>query len=169
MSATKPARWQASGWHLLWVPVLVIILDQISKQWILASLSLYERINVLPFFDIVHARNYGAAFSFLSDAGGWQRWFFTLLAIAVSGLLIFWLRKQTKDEWRLNWSFNLIIGGAIGNVLDRLQHGFVVDFLDVYLRLGEQTHHWPAFNVADSAIVIGAALMIWDGITNRKT
>lgn len=169
MSVTKPARWQASGWHLLWVPVVVIILDQLSKQWILASLNLYERINILPFFDIVHARNYGAAFSFLSDAGGWQRWFFTLLAVVVSALLIFWLRKQGKDEWRLNWSFNLIIGGAIGNVLDRLQHGFVVDFLDVYLRLGEQTHHWPAFNVADSAIVLGAALMIWDGIVNRKS
>ena len=161
----RPARWQDSGWRLMWVPLLVIVLDQITKQWILATLSLYERINVLPFFDIVYARNYGAAFSFLSDAGGWQRWFFTVLAVAISSLLAFWMRRQARSEWRLNWSFGLVIGGAIGNVIDRLQHGFVVDFLDFYVRIGDSVHHWPAFNVADSAIVIGAGLMILDSFS----
>lgn len=161
-SAVKPARWQDSGWRLWWVPVLVILLDQITKQTILMTMSLYERINVLPFFDIVYARNFGAAFSFLGDAGGWQRWFFTVLAIVISSLLAFWMRRQTLHQWRLNWSFALVIGGALGNVLDRLQHGFVVDFLDFYVTIGSNTHHWPAFNVADSAIVIGAGLMIWD-------
>lgn len=162
-SLKHPARWQQSGWHLFWVPLLVIALDQLTKQAILVTMSLYERINVLPFFDIVHARNYGAAFSFLSDAGGWQRWFFTILAGVICSVLAYWMRKQTRQQWRLNWAFALVIGGAIGNVLDRLQHGYVVDFLDVYIRLGDSTHHWPAFNVADSAIVIGAGLMIWDG------
>lgn len=168
MSQPKPLRWQDSGWHLLWVPVLIIVVDQLSKQWILHSLALYERINVLPFFDIVHARNFGAAFSFLSSAGGWQRWFFTVLAFAVCTLLVIWLRRNPRGQWRLNWSFALVIGGALGNVLDRLLHGYVVDFLDVYIRLGENTHHWPAFNVADSAIVIGAGLMIWDGFKSRS-
>lgn len=167
MSQVKPARWQDSGWHLLWVPVMIIILDQLSKQWILHSLALYERVNVLPFFDIVHARNFGAAFSFLSSAGGWQRWFFTGLAFAVSAMLVIWLRRNHRTQWRLNWSFALVIGGALGNVLDRLLHGYVIDFLDFYIRIGGTPYHWPAFNVADSAIVIGAGLMIWDGFKSR--
>lgn len=165
--SAKPVRWQDSGWRLLWVPLVIIALDQLTKQLILATLNLYERVQVLPFFDIVHARNFGAAFSFLSDAGGWQRWFFTALAVVVSALLVIWMRRQGRSEWRLNWAFALVIGGALGNVLDRLQHGYVVDFLDLYVRLGDTTHHWPAFNVADSAIVIGAGLMIWDGFRNR--
>lgn len=165
--AARPQRWQDSGWHLLWVPVLIIVLDQISKQAILATMSLYERINVLPFFDIVYARNFGAAFSFLSDAGGWQRWFFTGLAVVVSIVLCIWMRRQTRQQWRLNWAFALVIGGALGNVLDRLQHGFVVDFLDFYIRTADGVYHWPAFNVADSAIVIGAGLMLWDGFKSR--
>lgn len=168
MSTPRPKRWQDSGWRYLWVPLLVIVLDQISKQWILANFYYGERLNVLPFFDLVYARNFGAAFSFLSGAGGWQRWFFTLLAVGISALLVVWMRRQARTEWRSNLAFALVIGGAIGNVIDRLQHGFVVDFLDVYVVIGGSSHHWPAFNVADSAIVIGALLMIWDGFRNRK-
>ncbi|QTH64743.1 signal peptidase II [Psychrosphaera ytuae] len=150
-------------WFLL-LSLLVIVLDQASKLWILANVPLYYDINILPIFDITYVRNYGAAFSFLSDAGGWQRWFFTGIAAVVSVLLTYWMYKTDWKEQRQLWSFGLILGGAIGNVADRLVHGYVVDFLHFYY----QNWHFPAFNVADIAISCGAALLLLDGVLDMK-
>jgi len=141
----------------LWLSLLVIVLDQISKIWVSSSLSLYEAIPVTPFFNITLAHNTGAAFSFLADAGGWQRWFFTAIAAVVSVVIIVWLKRLPADERLQASALALVLGGAIGNVVDRLMHGHVVDFLDFYY--GD--YHWPAFNVADSAICVGAVLLIW--------
>ncbi|MFC4727201.1 signal peptidase II [Coralloluteibacterium thermophilus] len=148
MSQVKP---NALPWLAL--SVVVIALDQLTKWIVLGSIRLYERIEVIPgFFDWTLTYNPGAAFSFLSEAGGWQRWFFTALAIGISGLLTWWLARTPRSDWRTALPFALVIGGAIGNVIDRLVHGQVVDFILVYWR----SYHWPAFNLADSAIVGGA-------------
>ncbi|MCC5855597.1 MAG: signal peptidase II [Idiomarina sp.] len=161
----KPAHWKQSGLTLLWLSLIVLVLDQVTKLWIVNNLHLFQRIDVLPFFDIIHVRNEGAAFSFLSNQGGWQRWFFTVLALVISAGLAYMLRQQPRAEWRSNAAFALIIGGALGNVTDRIRLGSVVDFLDFYW----QGWHWPAFNVADMAIVGGALLMILDSIlVSRK-
>lgn len=153
-----PTSWKESGLRWYWIAIVVILADQLSKLWVITSFRLYESINLLPIFNLTYVRNYGAAFSFLSDAGGWQRWLFTIVAVGFSTLLTLWLRRQSTDLWRLNIAYTLVIGGAIGNLVDRLQHGFVVDFLDFYWK----TAHFPAFNIADSAICVGAALIIID-------
>jgi len=142
---------------------LVIVLDQLTK-WLMSSwLDLYETVAVAPFFNLTLAHNYGAAFSFLASAGGWQRWFFTLLAAVVSLVLIIWM-KRLKANARLEAiSLALILGGALGNVIDRVIHGYVIDFLDVYVG----TYHWPAFNIADSAICVGAVLLIFDSFRSK--
>ena len=106
------------------------------------------------------AHNYGAAFSFLSDAGGWQRWLFTGLASVVTVVLVIWLLRLTAKERMLAAALSLVIGGAVGNLIDRIINGYVVDFIDVYYR----DWHWPAFNVADSAISCGIVLLLIDGI-----
>ncbi|WP_198677911.1 signal peptidase II [Aliidiomarina shirensis] len=159
-----PQQWQQSGWHWWWLVALLIVADQFSKWLILENMPLYSRINVLPFFDLVYVRNYGAAFSFLSDQSGWQRWFFTAIAVVISVVLIVMLRRQPKSMKAANLGFGLIVAGAIGNVIDRINYGYVVDFLDVYVG----TYHWPAFNVADSCIVIGAGLIIFDGFFSNR-
>lgn len=141
----------------LWLTGLVIVLDQVSK-WVMVSwLSLYETVAMIPFFNLTMAHNTGAAFSFLAQAGGWQRWFFVVLAVLISIGLLVWLKKFAKTNMEAI-SVSLILGGAIGNVIDRIYFGYVIDFLDVYYG----SYHWPAFNVADSAIVIGAGLLIFD-------
>lgn len=152
------------GLKWLWLALVVLVLDQVTKHWVVADMALYESIQVLPFFNLTYVHNYGAAFSFLSDAGGWQRWFFAFIAAAVSGLLIFWLNKLKPGQWMLGASYALILGGALGNLYDRMVLGYVVDFLDVYWN----TSHWPAFNIADSGICIGAALIIWDSFANKS-
>lgn len=159
-----PSDWRQSGLKWYWVVVVTMLADQLSKQWVLANFDLYESINLLPFLNFTYVRNYGAAFSFLADAGGWQRWFFTAIAVGISILLTVWLSKHKATEWRTNLAFTLVIGGAIGNLLDRLMHGFVVDFIDVYWK----TSHYPAFNIADSAICIGAGLIILDSFIGEK-
>lgn len=153
-----PADWKQSGLRWYWVAVLAFLADQLSKQWVLGNFKLYESVQLLPFFNLTYVRNYGAAFSFLSDAGGWQRWLFTAVAVGFSVLLTVWLRRQSAGLWCLNLAYTLVIGGALGNLVDRLMHGFVVDFLDFYWK----TSHYPAFNIADSAICVGAVLIIWD-------
>ncbi|MCL1120760.1 signal peptidase II [Shewanella seohaensis] len=160
-----PLTWKDSGLRWYWVVVLVFLADQLSKQWILANFDLFESVKLLPFFNFTYVRNYGAAFSFLSEAGGWQRWLFTLVAVGFSTLLTVWLRKQSASLWKLNLAYTLVIGGALGNLIDRLMHGFVVDFIDFYW--GKS--HYPAFNIADSAIFIGAVLIIWDSFFNSKS
>lgn len=143
----------------LWLSLLVVLLDQSSKQLIEASLLVYETVSMLPFFNLTLAYNEGAAFSFLSDQGGWQRWFFALTAILVTSVLVVWL-SRLRNERLLAISLSLVIGGAVGNLIDRLTFGHVIDFLDLYY--GD--YHWPAFNVADIAITFGVILLFVDAL-----
>ena len=148
----------------LWLSALVVVLDQVTKYLVTDSLQLYQSIPILPSLNLVLAHNTGAAFSFLSDAGGWQRWFFAVLAIVVSAVILVWIVRLKQHELRLAIALSLVLGGAIGNVWDRIMLGYVVDFIDVYY--GDW--HWPAFNVADSAICIGAILLIIDALFNKE-
>ncbi|EKO3561519.1 signal peptidase II [Vibrio fluvialis] len=155
-----------SGVRWLWLALLVFLADIAIKLVVMNSMGYgwENRIEILPFFNLLYVHNYGAAFSFLSDQAGWQRWLFTGIAFAVVGLLAFWMRRlPSSDKWN-NMAYALIIGGAVGNVFDRVVHGFVVDYLDFYWG----TYHWPAFNLADSAICIGAAMIILDGFRGKK-
>ncbi len=148
----------------LWLSLLVVILDQLTKIWVTASLELYQSIPVLPFFNLVLVHNEGAAWSFLADAGGWQRWFLSGLAIVVSIAILVWLiRLKPQQRW-LAGALALILGGALGNVIDRIMYGYVVDFIDVYY----QQWHWPAFNIADSAISVGAVILLIDAVMVKK-
>ncbi len=141
----------------LWLTGFIFALDVLTKIWASSSLALYEVVPVIPYFNIMLAHNSGAAFSFLADAGGWQRWFFTAIALVVSVVITVWLKRLPASEKLQAVALASILGGALGNVLDRVLHGYVVDFLDFYY----QDSHWPAFNIADIAIVVGAALLIW--------
>jgi signal peptidase II len=150
----------------LWLSLIALILDQWSKIIIDKSMSLYESIVIAPFFNLTYVRNSGAAFSFLSDAGGWQRWFFAAMALIISGILVVWLYRLKKHETLLAVALALVLGGAIGNLIDRLAYGYVIDFLDVYY----QNWHWPAFNVADMAISLGVFLMLLESFgVGQKT
>ncbi len=140
----------------LWLSFVVLVLDQVTKLAVAANMQLYQSIQVLPFFNLTYVHNTGAAFSFLSEAGGWQRWFFAVLAFVISVVITVWLVRLKRHETLLAVSLALVLGGAVGNLIDRLAYGYVIDFLDVYY----QDWHWPAFNIADSAITIGVALMI---------
>ncbi len=143
---------------------LIVVVDQLTKLAVTRSLTYGQSIAVTPFFDLVLVFNPGAAFSFLSDASGWQRWFFVVLALAISVWLIMLLRRHAAEKL-LPFALALILGGAIGNVIDRVLFGAVIDFL--YFHLGK--YYWPAFNVADSAISMGVVLMLWDQIRPRAT
>jgi len=139
---------------------LIIVLDLWTKQIATETLTLYRPVEVTSWLNMTLAHNYGAAFSFLSDAGGWQRWLFTGLASVVTVVLIVWLLRLPANEKLTAAALSLVIGGAVGNLIDRIMNGYVVDFIDVFY----QAHHWPAFNVADSAITGGVILMLVDGI-----
>ncbi|MFM1891261.1 MAG: hypothetical protein RLZ44_338 [Pseudomonadota bacterium] len=149
----------------LWLALLVLVLDQASKFWVLAVFEPYDRVAVLPVFNLVLVFNEGAAFSFLSDAGGWQRYFFSALAAVVALALIVWLARLRRHERLLAVALALLLGGAVGNLIDRLWLGHVVDFLDFHWR----GWHWPAFNLADSAITLGVALLLLDSLRSRRT
>ena len=140
----------------LWLSFLALILDQWSKHIVDGSMQLYQSIPVIPYFNLTYVHNTGAAFSFLSQAGGWQRWFFAGLALTVSVVITIWLARLKKHEILLAVALSLVLGGAVGNLIDRLLYGYVIDFLDVYY----QDWHWPAFNIADSAITLGVSLML---------
>jgi signal peptidase II len=144
-------------WGWLALSAVVVVLDQLSKQWVSKSLVFGEMIPVMPSFNLVLAHNAGAAFSFLAGAGGWQRGFFIVIA-AVAAVVIVHLLRKHHGERLFSLALALILGGAIGNLIDRILLGHVVDFLDFYV----QGYHWPAFNVADMAITGGAGLLIWD-------
>lgn len=142
----------------LWLAAAIVVVDQVSKFAILRSFSFGERLAVVPgLFDLTLVYNRGAAFSFLAGASGWQRWFFTGLGVAAA-IFIVWLLARHGTQRLFSFALALILGGAIGNVIDRVARGQVVDFLLVYW----QRWHWPAFNVADSAITVGAVLLIVD-------
>ena len=141
---------------------LITLFDQISKWIVLGTIQPGESRYVAPFWNWVLTFNPGAAFSFLSDAGGWQRWFFTLLALGVSGWIVVMLR-QHRNEFRLSLALTLVLGGAVGNVIDRLRFGAVVDFIQWHVA----GYYWPAFNLADSAICLGAALLLLDQLRSK--
>jgi signal peptidase II len=142
----------------LWLSAAVIVLDHLTKLAIERHFELYETLRLLPVFNLVRAHNTGAAFSFLDDASGWQRWLFSLLAVAVSAGLVVWLARMPRAAAALAAAVALILGGALGNLIDRLQLGYVIDFIQVHWG----AHYFPAFNVADSAITIGAGLLLLD-------
>jgi signal peptidase II len=149
----------ASNW--LWLGVAVAVLDQWTKWLVVERFEEFERLVLLPVLELMRLHNTGAAFSFLSDAGGWQRWIFIGLAVAVSAGILVWLRRlPAKGQALLAAGLSLILGGALGNVIDRVLHGHVIDFIRVHYK----EHYFPAFNVADSAITIGAALIILDNL-----
>lgn len=154
-----------SGWRWLPLTAFIIAIDQVSKVWIERSFELYESIPLLPVFDLTYLRNTGAAFSFLAGAGGWQRWFFTLLALGVSVGIVVWLRGvHARAQAWLAAGLALILGGALGNVIDRMRLGYVIDFVHVHW----QEHYFPAFNVADAAITVGAACVIIDALLESR-
>ena len=142
----------------LWLSVLVIALDLGTKALATAMLTYAEPVAVMPMFNFTLLHNTGAAFSFLAGADGWQRWFFVALATVVRVVLVIWLKNLKREETWTAIAIALILGGAIGNVYDRVVHGYVVDFLHFYW----QDWHFPAFNIADTAITIGAGMMILD-------
>jgi signal peptidase II len=149
----------ARGWRWLPVAVLVIILDQLTKNWIVHHFAYGSRVVLLPVLEITLRYNRGAAFSMLADASGWQRWLFTGLAIAVAIGIIAWLRRlDARRQWLLAISLSLILAGALGNLIDRLRLGHVIDFIVVHWK----DAYFPAFNIADSAITVGAILLLLD-------
>ncbi len=148
----------------LWVSVVVVILDQCTKLLADAMLSLHQSVVLLPFLALRKAYNYGAAFSFLGDASGWQRWFFIVLALVVIGILVAWLRRLPADNTGARVALVLILGGAVGNVIDRAVYGYVIDFIDVFYG----SWHWPTFNIADSAISVGAFLLLVDAFREHR-
>ena len=147
---------QTSQLKWLWLSLAVILIDQITKQIAEAQLSLHEPVNLIPYFDWYLTYNTGAAFSLLADAGGWQRWLFTIIAILVSAVIVQWIRKLAPEDSLTALSLGLILGGAIGNLIDRILLGHVIDYIQVWLG----SYPFPAFNIADAAISVGAALLI---------
>lgn len=150
-------------WPWLGLAALLVAADQVTKLLILANYQLGDSTFITGFFNIVRVHNTGAAFSFLADAGGWQRWFFIVLALAISAWLVVMIRQHARERL-LPFALTLVLGGALGNVIDRLRFGAVVDFLDFHVA----GWHWPAFNVADSAIVVGVVLLLWQQLTHKE-
>jgi signal peptidase II len=150
----------AKGWaRWLAVSLAVVAADLATKAWVSGAFAPGEVREVTPFFNMVLMHNTGAAFSFLADAGGWQRWFFTAISVAISVAIVLVLRRPQADR-RVAFALALVLGGALGNLWDRLTLGFVVDFVQLHAA----GYYWPAFNVADSAITVGVALLAWDSL-----
>lgn len=156
--APQPFLW-------LFLSGLIVWADMVTKELASDLLTLYRPVEIFSWLNMTLAHNYGAAFSFLSDAGGWQRWFFTILASGVSIVLIVWVLRLPRKEWLTGLALGLIIGGAIGNLIDRVQLGYVVDFIDVH----SNGWHFPAFNVADSAISCGVAILLFESFKDLFT
>jgi signal peptidase II len=157
-------RFGRLGW--LWISVLVLIVDQTSKYYFEHSLELYQQIVVIPnYFSWMLAYNTGAAFSFLADSGGWQRWLFAMIAVVVSAVLIVWLKRLGRNDTWLAIALALVLGGALGNLYDRIVLGHVIDFIFVHWH----EHGFPAFNVADSGITVGAIMLALDMFKTKKS
>lgn len=150
------------GW--LSLAMILVGLDQLTKVLAEDWLAPYEPVPLIPLLNLTLMYNEGAAFSLLSDAGGWQRWFFVVVGLGVTGILVVWLRGLKAGERLQAWGLTLIIGGALGNLIDRILYGRVVDFIDVYY----DRWHWPAFNLADSAITVGVGLLIWEALRELR-
>ncbi len=153
IAKNKVFRW-------LWLAVLVIVADQLSKYWMVTHFELGEQLRVFPFFNLVLAFNPGAAFSFLGTASGWQVGFFIAIGLVAAIIILCWLRQLQANQQGMAVALCLILGGALGNVLDRIHFGYVIDFVQLHY----QQYYFPAFNVADSAITIGAIILIWQFI-----
>lgn len=155
-----------SAWRWWLLVLVLLVLDQITKIWANTALNYDQPVEIVPFFNLTLRYNYGAAFSFLHDQGGWQRWFFTVIASVVSVALVAWISRigTVKEKALEACALSLVLSGAVGNLYDRVSYGYVIDFLEVYYK----SHYWPAFNIADSAICIGAGLMILDMLLNKK-
>ena len=152
---------------LLWISLLVLIADQATKLYFETNLSLYQQIVVIPdLFSWTLAYNTGAAFSFLADSSGWQRWLFALIAVAVSAVLVVWLKRLGRNETWLAVALALVLGGALGNLYDRIALGHVIDFILVHW---QNRWYFPAFNFADSAITVGAVMLALDMFKSKKT
>ncbi len=163
------------------VVAVIFVLDQITKNWAVSSLHYAEPNDFLPFFNFTLLYNYGAAFSFLNDAGGWQRWFFTIVAIAVSTLLVVWMIRLERTKRLELIALTLVLGGALGNLYDRILLGYVVDFIDwfypasqsclplFYARQDLQSCHWPAFNIADACILLGVSTLLVDTFLTKDS
>lgn len=150
----------------LWLSVLVLIIDQATKYYFENRLELYEQIVIIPdYFSWMLAYNTGAAFSFLADSSGWQRWFFALIALVVSVVLVIWLKRLGRDDTWLAIALALVLGGALGNLYDRVAIGHVIDFIFVHWK----EHGFPAFNIADSSITLGAIMLALDMFKSKKT
>jgi signal peptidase II len=152
--------------YMLWLGLsaLLVVLDQWTKHLATQTLTLYRPVEVTSWLNVTLAHNEGAAFSFLAGAGGWQRWFFSVVAIIISAILMLWLWRLPNRSRLLPVAISLVLGGAIGNLIDRIRFGYVVDFIDVHYA----GWHWPAFNVADSVIVIGVILLLIEGFIPRR-
>ena len=148
----------------LWVSAVILVVDQCTKLLADAMLTLHESIVLLPVLAIRKAYNRGAAFSFLGDASGWQRWFFIVLAVGIIILLVVWLRRLPAEQKWTALALALILGGAAGNLVDRVIYGHVIDFIDVFYN----GWHWPTFNIADSAITGGALLLLLEAFSGRQ-
>ena len=156
---------EGTGWRWLPVTAAVIGLDQFTKLLVVHHIKLYSSIHVLPVLDISLRYNRGAAFSFLEGASGWQRWFFTVLALVVGGAILVWMRRlHGARQWLLSLSLAFILAGALGNMIDRLRIGQVIDFIVAHWGRAE----FPAFNVADSSITVGAALLLLDALLESR-
>lgn len=164
MNSVVMPKSEVSMLRWVWLSVAVVLVDQLTKYWADSQLQLYMPQEVMAGFNLTLSYNPGAAFSFLADAGGWQRWFFVILALGVAVFIVSWLLRIKSEERWLAIALTLILGGAVGNVIDRIYLGHVIDFIDLYFR----GWHWPAFNIADSAICIGAVMMIIDGLRGHK-
>ena len=159
-----PEQTKSSALRWLWLTVLIVVLDQATKIWAENVLSAGGPIEVLPWFNFSLAYNRGAAFSFLAAAGGWQRYFFLGIGLVAMVIIVAWLRRLRVDEQMTAMGLVLILGGAVGNLIDRALYGHVIDFIDWHYA----GWHWPAFNIADSAIMVGAVLVVLSGLRARK-
>lgn len=153
-----------SGLSFLWLSAVAFFIDLLTKYIVTQNFELYESVNILPIFNLTYARNTGAAFSFLAEHGGWQKYFFIVLALVISAVLVYLLRKNSAQQKLQNSAYALIIGGALANMADRAYNGFVVDFFDFFWR----EWHYPVFNVADIAICVGVGLLILDSFKNGE-
>lgn len=151
------SRVVAGNLRWLWLSLAVLVADQLSKWAALAGLDYARPLELAPIFNLTLLYNTGAAFSFLADHDGWQRWFFVILAAVIVCGLLAWLAFVAIKDWRIKVGIAVLLGGAVGNVIDRIAYGYVVDFLDFHWA----GWHWPAFNIADAAITIGVILIIW--------
>ena len=159
------SRFGRLGWLAL--SVLVLVIDQVSKAHFEGALQMYQQIVVIPdYFSWTLAYNTGAAFSFLADGGGWQRWLFALIAVVVSAVLVVWLKRLGRDDTWLAIALALVLGGALGNLYDRIALGHVIDFILVHW---QNRWYFPAFNFADSAITVGAIMLALDMFKSKKT